>query len=85
MLICDIIGASLNKPHTSWKNGTSISFTKIYMKIRINGMSVIRSQKFTFKNWTITYKCFQMCVHHTNDYQSSLLTPLIRLVCVFIT
>ena len=85
MLICDIIGASLNKPHTSWKNGMSISFTKINVNIWINGMSVMRSRKFTFKNWTITYKCFQMCVHHTNNYQSSLLTLHIRLVRVFIT
>ena len=53
--------------------------------IWINGMSIISLQKFTLNVWVITYKCFHMCVHHTNNYQSSLLTLHKRLVCVFIT
>ena len=80
-----IIGASLSKPHTSGKNGTGVAFAKICIKIQINGTSVMCSQKFTFKNQVITYKCFRMCVHHANDCQSSLLTLHIRLVRVFIT
>ena len=64
----------LSKPHTSGRNGTSVTFTKIYVETRINGMSVMRSQKFTFKNWLITNKCSQMCIHHADNYQSSLLT-----------
>ena len=51
----------------------------------INGMSVVRSQKFKFKNQVITYKCFQICVRPANDYQSNLLALHIRLVQVFIT
>ena len=64
------IGVSLSKPLTSGKNRMSVVFTKIYMEIRINGTSVMHSQKLTFKNWVITYKCFQMCVHYANSYQS---------------
>ena len=45
-----IIEASLSKPHTSGKNGTNVAFIKIYVEILINGMSVMRSQNFTFKN-----------------------------------
>ena len=76
---------SLSEPHTSMKNGTSVAFVKIYVEIQINGITVMRSQKFTFKNQVITYKCFWMSVHHTKNYQSSLLTLHIRLVCMFIT
>ena len=50
-----LIGASLSEPHTSGKNGMSITFTIIYVEIRISGMSIMHSQKFTFKNWVITY------------------------------
>ena len=79
------IGASLSEPHTSGKNGMSIAFVRIYMEIQINGTNVMHSQKFTFKIQVIIYKCFQMCVHHTNICQSSLLTLHIRLVRAFIT
>ena len=79
------IGVTLSEPHTNGKNGMSIAFVRIYMEIRINGTNVMHSQKFTFKSQVIIYKCFRMCVHHTNDYQSSLLTLHIRLVRVFIT
>ena len=40
------IGVSLSKPHTSGKNGISVTFAKVYVEIRINGTSVMRSQKF---------------------------------------
>ena len=43
------IGVSLSKPHTSGRNGMSIAFAKIYVEIRINGTSVMRSQKFIWK------------------------------------
>ena len=79
-----IIGVSLSEPQTSGKNVTSVIFTKFYVEIWSNGISVMCSQKFTLKNRTITYKCFRMCVHHVNDYQSSLMTLHIRLVCAFI-
>ena len=69
-----IIRASLSKPQTSKKNGTSVAFTKIYVEIQINGTTIMRAQKFKFINQVITYKCFRLCVHHTNGYQSSLLT-----------
>ena len=45
-----VIGASLNEPCTSDKNGTSDQFTRIYVEIWINGTSVMHSQKFTFEN-----------------------------------
>ena len=78
-----LLGAfGASEPYTSWKNGMSIAFTKIYVKIWINGMSVTRSQKFTIKTGQITYK---LCIHHTNNYQCSLLMLHIRLVCTFIT
>ena len=60
--ICIIIGASLSEPYTSESAGTSVAFTKIYIKIWLNGTSVARSQEFTFKNRVknqITYKCFR--------------------------
>ena len=79
------IGVSLSEPHTSGKNSTGVVFTKMYTEIRIDGKSIKRSQKFTFKDQVITYKCLQMCVHHANKYQSTLLTLHIRLVCMFIT
>ena len=63
------IGVSLSEPHTSRKNCMSVVFTIIYMEIQINGTSVMHSQTLTFKNWVITYKCFQMCVHYANSYQ----------------
>ena len=63
----------------------NVAFAKIYVEIQINGASVMCSQKFTFKNRVITYKCFQMCVHHANDYQSSPLLLHIRLVLTFTT
>ena len=80
-----VSGMSLSKPHTSWKNGTSITLTKIYMEIQINSTSIMHSQKFMSKNQVITYKCFRMCVYHTKNYQSSLLMLHIRLACMFIT
>ena len=40
------IGVSLSKPHTSRKNGMSIAIAKVYVEIRINGTSVMHSQKF---------------------------------------
>ena len=80
-----VIGVSLSEAHTSGKSEMSNVFAKIYVEIQINDMSVMCSQKFTFKKWVITYKCFQMCVHQSNDYQSSLMTLHIRLVCTFIT
>ena len=83
--VLSLIGVNLSEPHTSGKNGTSVMFTKVYVEIQINGTSGMRSQKFTFKNQVITYKYFQMCVHHTNNYHSSLLTLHIRLVHAFIT
>ena len=43
-----MIGASLSEPHSSRRNGTNVAFTKIYMEIWINGMSVMHSQKFMF-------------------------------------
>ena len=52
----------------------SVTFTKINVETQINGMNFMRSQKFMFKNWVITKKCSQMCVHHADNYQSSLLT-----------
>ena len=76
-----IIGASLSEPHTSWKNGTSVVFISIYVEIWINGTSVMHLWKFTFKNREIY---FQMCVHHANAYQSSLLAFHLRLVRAFI-
>ena len=85
VLLSNVIGESSNEPHTSRKNGTSIVFAKIYVKIQINGTSIMRSRKFTFKNRVITCKCFRVCVHHTNNYESSLLTLHIRLVHAFIT
>ena len=44
-----IIGAHLSKPHTSERNGTSVMFTKIYMKIWINGTSIMHSQNLCLK------------------------------------
>ena len=64
-------GTIMSEPHT---NGTSVVFAKIYLEIQINCMSVMHSQNFMFKYRVITYKCFQMCVHHENHYKSSLLT-----------
>ena len=78
-----MIGVSLSEPHTSGKNGMSVMFTEVYVKIQINGRSIMCSQKF--KNRVITYKCFQICVYHAKNYQSSLLMLHIRLVHVFIT
>ena len=66
MYVC-IYWVSLSKPHTSSRNGMSVAFTKIYVEIRINGTSVMRSKKFTFKHWVIPYKCFRVCVHHVNN------------------
>ena len=83
-MLHNLIAASLNEPHTSGKNGASVAFVKIYVEIQINGMNVMCSQKLTFKIW-ISYKCFRMCVHHANDYQSSFLMLHIRLVRMFIT
>ena len=40
------IRVSLSKPHTSGKNGMSVTFAKVYVEIRINGMSVMHLQKF---------------------------------------
>ena len=54
--------------HTSLKNGISITFPKLYVEMHINGISIMHSQTFTFKNQVITYKCFWVCVHHVNDY-----------------
>ena len=69
--------------HTSKKSGMSIAIKKSKWKYGL--MSVMCSQKFTFKNRVTTYKCFWMFVHHVNNYQSSLLTLYIRLVCAFLT
>ena len=80
-----VICVNWGKPYTSGKNGTNVAFTKIYVEIRITGTSIMHSQKFIFKNRVITYKCFQMCAHHANNYQSSLLTLHIRLLLAFIT
>ena len=76
LVLHNLIGVTLSEPHTSGKNGVSVVFVKIYVEIQINGMSVICSQKFTFKNWVVTYKCFQVCVHHANNHHSSLLTSI---------
>ena len=46
--------AEPEQAHTSVKNGMSITFAKIYVEIRINGTSVMRSQKFKFKSQVIT-------------------------------
>ena len=72
-----VIGVSINKPHTSRRNGMSVAFTKIYMGIQITGTSVMYSQKYALKNQVksmITYKCFRMCLHHEKNYKRSLLT-----------
>ena len=45
---------SLSEPHTSGKNSTGVVFTKMYTEIRIDGKSIKRSQKFTFKDQVIT-------------------------------
>ena len=81
-----VIGVSLSELCTSEKDGMNIAFTKVCVEIWTNGTSIMHSQKFTFKNWIkkITYKCFQMYIHHANVYQSSLLTFRIRLVRTFI-
>ena len=54
---------------------------------RNNGISFMCLQKFTYmyRSRVITYTCFRMCVHHANNYQSSLLTVHIWLVRTFIT
>ena len=62
----------------------SIALTKIYVQIWINGTSVMCSQKFTFTNQVITYKCFWICVHYKNNYWSCLLALHIRLTHAFI-
>ena len=59
---------NFGKPHISGKNSTS----------------VMHSQNSMYVNQVITYKCFKMCVHHANNYMSSLLTILIRLVHMLI-
>ena len=48
-----VIVMSLSEPHTSGKNGMSITFTRIYVEIWINGTSFMWSQKCMFKNWVI--------------------------------
>ena len=42
-------GVSLSEPLTIRNNGTCIAFTKIYMEIWIIGISIMCSQKCTFK------------------------------------
>ena len=79
-----VYGTSLSESHTSRKNGTSIMFAKIYVEIQINGVSVKRSQKFTFKNWMMPSKWFRMCVHHVDYFKGSLLMLHIKPVYMFI-
>ena len=43
VLLSNVIGASLNEPQTSGKNGTSVAFAKIYVEIWINGTSIMCS------------------------------------------
>ena len=71
---------SLSEPHTSRRNGMSATFTKS-VKVRINGMSVCIHTSL-HKNEVIPYKCFRVCVHHVNNYQSSLRTPFKAGTCV---
>ena len=81
--VCVVTG-STQSAHTSGKNGTSVTFVRIYMEIWIHGTDVRHSQNFKSKNLLITYKCFWMCFHYANNYHSSLLTLHIRLVSMFI-
>ena len=50
-----------------------------------NIITLEKTATVTVQNRVITYKRFWMYVHHANDYQSSLLTLLRRLVRTFIT
>ena len=60
-MLHNLIGATLSEPHTSGKNGASVAFVKIYVEIQINGMSVMRSLKFTFKNWDNLQMLLNVC------------------------
>ena len=61
----------------------SIAFTTIHLEMQINSMSIMH--KGLPLEVIDNYKCFWMCVYHTNNYQSSLLTLHIRLVRMLIT
>ena len=44
-----IFRASLRDPQTSGKNGTGVTFIKIYMEIQITDTGVMLSQNFILK------------------------------------
>ena len=50
LVLHNLIGVTVSKPHTSGKNGVNVAFVKMYVEIQIDGMSVMCSQKFTIKN-----------------------------------
>ena len=78
-----VIEVSLSEHHTSEKDGTSIAFTKVCMEwYEYHAFLKVYVLKIGLKK--VTYKCFQMYIHHANIYPSSLLTFHIRLVHVFI-
>ena len=74
-----LAAGSLSEPHTSGKNGmsegTSVAFAKIYVEIRINGTSIMRSQKFTIKNRVIIYKC-DWHIWYFANYPFEIFNPL---------
>ena len=75
-----LIGASLSKPHTSESSGTSVTFTKIYEVIWINGRICKHLRLKTGKTRLIT----SASGHYTKNYVS-LRALHIRLVRTFIT
>ena len=81
VIACSIIGASLSEPHTSESSGTSVTFTKIYEVLRINGRVCKRLHLKTNKTRLLT----NASGHYTKNYNVSLQALHIRLVRTFIT
>ena len=75
-----LIGASLSEPHTSESSGTSITFTKIYEVIQINGCVCKRLRLKTDKTRLLT----NASGHYTKNYNIILQAVHIRLVRTFI-
>ena len=76
-----LIGVSLSEPHTSESSGMSVTFTKIYEVIRINGHVCKRLCLKMDKTRSLT----NASGHYTKNYNVSLQALHIRLVRTFIT
>ena len=82
MIISVVIWTSLSKPYTSSElSGTSVTFTKIYKVIRINGRVCKRLRLKTDKTRLLT----NASSHYTKNYNVSVQVLHIRLVRMFIT